>query len=99
MPQAFDSCIWLNKVTLNEGLRFIGSDAFQGCSSLTEIEIPSTVENIGERAFVNCSSLKTFKFNGTVEQWLRVKKQDNWATYSGIETVICTDGKDSSEVF
>lgn len=99
MPQAFDSCIYLNKIILNEGLRAIGSDAFQGCSSLTEIEIPSTVEDIGERAFANCSNLKTFKFNGTIEQWLRVKKRDNWATYSGIETVICVDGKDSSEVF
>ena len=97
--QAFDSCVNLALVEIQDGVKFIGQDAFQGCRSLSKIKLPNTINYIGERAFTNCTELEEFAFNGTVEQWLKIKKMDNWATYSGFTYVQCSDGVDSSEVF
>lgn len=97
--QAFDSCINLALVEIQDGVKFIGSDAFQGCHSLLKIELPNTVTDIGERAFYNCPKLKEFIFNGTVEQWMKIKKHDNWATYSGFNYVQCSDRVYKSEIF
>ena len=79
--------------------KFISQDAFQGCRSLLKIKLPNTINYIGERAFTNCTELEEFAFNGTVEQWLKIRKMSNWATYSGFTYVQCSDGIDSSEVF
>ena len=97
--QAFDSCVNLALVEIQDGVKFIGQDAFQGCRSLSKIKLPNTINYIGERAFTNCTELEEFKFDGTVEQWLKIKKMNNWATYSGFTYVQCSDGIDSSEVF
>lgn len=44
---AFESCTFLEHVTLHEGLEEIGWDAFRGCTEMKEIEIPSTVKKLG----------------------------------------------------
>ena len=97
--QAFDSCVNLELIEIQDGVKFIGQDAFQGCRSLLKIKLPNTINYIGERAFTNCTQLEEFAFNGTVEQWLKIRKMANWATYSGFTYVQCSDGIDSSEVF
>lgn len=48
---AFDGCILLNDVILEEGVEVIGSYAFQDCQRLTQIEIPDSVNVIGTYAF------------------------------------------------
>lgn len=44
---AFESCTFLEHVTLHEGLEEIGWDAFRECTEIKEIEIPSTVKKLG----------------------------------------------------
>lgn len=44
---AFESCTFLEHVTLHEGLEEIGWDAFRECTEMKEIEIPSTVKKLG----------------------------------------------------
>lgn len=59
----------LNKITLPQGLQFIGKQAF-GNSNLTEVTINTTLcEIIGEEAFAECTSLATvnFSFSGDVD--------------------------------
>lgn len=59
----------LNKITLPQGLQFIGKQAF-GNSNLTEVTINTTIcEIIGEEAFAECTSLATvnFSFSGDVD--------------------------------
>lgn len=59
----------LNKITLPQGLQFIGKQAF-GSSNLTEVTINTTVcEIIGEEAFAECTSLAkvNFSFSGEVD--------------------------------
>jgi hypothetical protein len=42
---------------INEGCKFIHSDAFSSCSGLTSITIPNSVTGIGSGAFSRCSGL------------------------------------------
>ena len=43
---------------INEGCKFIHSEAFRNCSGLTSITIPGSVTSIGGAAFYGCSSLQ-----------------------------------------
>ena len=56
---AFEYCINLKEVKLNEGLNSIESGAFYRCDVLGEITIPSTVTYISDYAFESCDSLYT----------------------------------------
>ena len=47
----------LTSVNIDEGCRFIASDAFYNCSSLTSIKIPDSVTSIGSSAFYECYRL------------------------------------------
>lgn len=55
--EAFWRCTALRKVTLPEGIEYIGDRAFAQCP-IDEITIPSTVTEIGYAAFGMCDSLK-----------------------------------------
>ena len=58
----------LNKITLPQGIQFIGKSAFAD-SNLTEVTINTTAcEIIGEEAFAECTSLATvnFSYSGAV---------------------------------
>lgn len=48
---AFYDCYFLEKVTLNDQIKFIDSRAFYNCTRLDYIVIPSSVTYIGELAF------------------------------------------------
>ena len=61
----------LSSVTLNEGLKTIGSDAFQDCS-FTEIIIPNSIENLYSDAFFYCEQLANVYYNATLEQWCNI---------------------------
>ena len=56
-PSAFKNNSTVRKITLPEGLKFIGSSAFTGCSLLSELCIPSSVEYVERDAFLGCKSL------------------------------------------
>lgn len=55
--RAFECCMQLRDVKLNEGLELINARAFNRCIYLEKISIPSTVSKIGEFAFAGCSQL------------------------------------------
>ena len=54
---AFRGCSSLEKITLNEGLQYMGERVFDGCSALQSIVIPNSVAKIGQYCFAGCSSL------------------------------------------
>lgn len=53
---AFEDCTELTGVTLNEGLKRIGSNAFGG-SGLQNVTLPASLESLGNGAFDNCAGL------------------------------------------
>ena len=54
---AFRFCQNLTKVTIPDGVTYIGEFAFEECKSLTSITIPDSVTYIGYYAFEECKSL------------------------------------------
>lgn len=55
---SFGGNLYLQKVTLSEGLLEIENCAFEYCSNLREVVIPSSVTTIGKFAFDECICLK-----------------------------------------
>lgn len=61
---AFADNYQLVNLSLNEGLKSIGSMDFYRCLSLERVEIPSTLEKLGVSAFTECINLKQIIFKG-----------------------------------
>lgn len=55
-PSAFSICTSLEKVTLPEGLLYIGSQAFS-ITGLTSVTLPKSLEYLDFGAFFNCDNL------------------------------------------
>lgn len=61
----FDAAPWndytgqISRITLENGITTIGSNAFAGCSGLTEMSVPDSVSVIGSGAFRGCSGLNS----------------------------------------
>lgn len=58
--QGFQSCWFLQTVTLPEGLTTITEQAFDQCNTLYFIDIPSTVTTVGNLAFSGAGSENTY---------------------------------------
>lgn len=71
----FDSFISLQKLNLNEGLIYIGSDAFNGCTF--EFTIPSTLRNFAINAF-----------NGYKGTSYKVYAKNKY--YSSVDGLLCS---------
>ncbi|MBD5445463.1 MAG: leucine-rich repeat protein, partial [Lachnospiraceae bacterium] len=80
---AFQNCSKLKSVTLNEGLKTIGSNAFNkaalgernddtGVITLGTLTIPSTVQSIGSGAFCECTYLGEIEFADGETQVLEI---------------------------
>ncbi len=82
----------MTSVTIGEGVTSIDACAFEGCRSLTSVTIGNGVTMIERSVFNGCKSLTSITFNGTKEQWNEIEKDDDWAAYSAIKTVVCIDG-------
>lgn len=54
---AFFQCYNVPKITIPDGIRYIGYDSFEACDKLTEIRIPASVTEIGMIAFAACAEL------------------------------------------
>lgn len=55
--RAFTELYSITKVTIPQGVNYIGYWAFQSCSKLATVVIPSSVTEIGSWAFSNCPAL------------------------------------------
>ncbi len=55
----FNGCEKMEKLTLPEGLKVIGSYAFNHCYALKDINIPNSVTDIGDHAFYWCNTLSS----------------------------------------
>lgn len=60
---AFQNCIGLHNVVLNDGLRHIAARAFSGCVELNEVVLPFSVCSLEEEAFSGCLSLHRVVLN------------------------------------
>lgn len=60
---AFNSCIYLTRLTLPDSLTTIESYAFRDCY-LSSLTIPASVTSIGEGAFYSCDGLTSLTING-----------------------------------
>ncbi|MBP5331171.1 MAG: leucine-rich repeat domain-containing protein, partial [Lachnospiraceae bacterium] len=52
----------LTKVTIEDGLTYIGGGAFWGCWYLESIKFPKTLKELGQSAFEKCGSLNSITF-------------------------------------
>ncbi len=55
----YDNINLITKVTLEDGITSVGSNAFYCCKKLTELVMPETLTEIGYSAFGVCSSLES----------------------------------------
>ena len=58
----------IKKITIEEGVRNIGSYAFNCCYALENAIIPDSVETIGGFSFSNCANLKNVTIGNSVKQ-------------------------------
>ena len=61
MPKAFESCTFLKKVYIAEGITDLGNGAFLNCSDLEYVSLPDSISSFGYFVFQSCSSLKEVK--------------------------------------
>ena len=64
---AFESCINLTELTVNNSLKKIGDRAFHNCQNLSNVRLPDSVEEIGWDAFSLCSQFTEFTYPPSVE--------------------------------
>ena len=57
--EAFYNCTNITSVTLNNGVKTIGTNAFENCTKLESADIGTGVTAINADAFMNCSALKS----------------------------------------
>lgn len=58
--RAFENCVYLTSVVINESVVRIGNFAFKGCAELEEITVPNVVISFGTNILENCTSLVSF---------------------------------------
>ncbi len=59
--RAFKNCLCLKEVILNDGVKWIGTEAFCDCPVIEQIKIPGSLNVINCNAFSGCMSLKSVK--------------------------------------
>ncbi|MBQ0120246.1 MAG: leucine-rich repeat protein [Bacteroidales bacterium] len=64
--RSFKGCANLKKVTLLEGVHYMGAWCFEGCVSLEEITMTNSVKTLGYGAFSGCVSLKSLTLSNSI---------------------------------
>lgn len=65
--KAFYYDVSITKITIPEGVTYIGDYAFAGCSKLQSVVLPSTLTSIGKASFYGCNSLESITLPTTFE--------------------------------
>lgn len=68
----FSSCLFLNRVTLKEGVKSLSQATFAACLSLRSITFPASVEYIGPRILINCPSLSKIEVASGNQNYMTV---------------------------
>ena len=63
---AFQGCINLKNISLNDKIDTIKDYSFKDCTSLISITIPSGVISIGSSVFSGCTKLRNIEFNNSI---------------------------------
>ena len=91
---AFYNCSNLTKVTLSDGVTYIGKSAFFGCSSLEAVDIPDTVTSIGASVFDECGKVVLYVYENSMGhryaksntiKYLLANAEDNYSGTCGAE--------------
>ena len=67
VTKLFSGYTSIEKVTMKESVKIIGSSAFEGCSGLTSLTIGNSVISIGAKAFYGCKSLSSVTIPNSVK--------------------------------
>lgn len=78
----------LTNVVIPDKVTEIGEYAFANCK-LETVTIGNGVEHISGYAFYRNELLTDVYYNGIIEEWLKIKKDDNWAYGTPFDRVIC----------
>ena len=89
----------VTKITIEEGVEILGSNAFGGTPNLEEVELPHSLKEISSNAFSTQGEKKaiTIYYAGTIAEWNLIEKQtgggQTWDKFivDG-STLVCTDG-------
>ena len=73
----------LQKVTVREGIKFIGHEIFARCDVLSEVTLPADLEYIPQSTFISCRSLKSITIPDTV-----TRIDQGAFLHSGLESII-----------
>lgn len=65
--RAFDSCLYLKKVSLPKSLSVLPEELFFGCKNLMSVNIPESVIEIQDAAFCYCSALQSIKLPASLK--------------------------------
>jgi hypothetical protein len=65
--QAFLDCVWIENVTLGEGVTSVGNYAFSGCTSLSDVTFSDDVTKIGALAFRGCVELEKINIGKNIK--------------------------------
>jgi|GEM_PF-6483869 len=90
--QTFNECENLTNVQIGKGLTQLDSALFSRCVSLANLSIPKNITFIDLFVFSHCSSLTELDYEGTTEEWGQVELWEDWAKYSSLTVVHCTNG-------
>ncbi len=67
---AFEKCINLNTIVLNNKLSFIGAHAFCGCDELENgVALPRSIQTVESFAFHNCNKLTNAQYLGSYKSF------------------------------
>ena len=61
VPEAFQGCGSLERISLPEGLTEIGDRAFSQCAHLSELALPESLKKLGREALRDCTGLRELK--------------------------------------
>ena len=64
--RSFKGCANLKKVTLLEGVHYMGAWCFENCVSLEEVTMTNSVKTLGYAAFNGCVALKTITLSNSI---------------------------------
>lgn len=90
---AFNGCVQLKEVTMEDGVEVIGESAFAGCDVLEKVTLASTVQSIGSDAFRECPKLKEIFIPESVTEI------DPYAFYMSENVTIYTPAGSYAESF